>query len=192
VFLASINAKQRLALFYLANDVIQNCKRKNARIFQETFKKLLNEAVKLVRNDSLKKNIERVIDVWSERNVYEKDFVAKLKDTLYTDPPPDLSKPRSPAALADAELPDSVDSFSPPVPGDKSDVEYQKIIEEFQPKKLCESINAFSILQKETSLSKTSVEATRLLDINVEHVKQYRDKTQCANFKVGFELLFIQ
>ncbi len=44
-----MNAKQRLALFYLANDVVQNCKRKNARIFQDTFKKHMNEAVKYVR-----------------------------------------------------------------------------------------------------------------------------------------------
>lgn len=171
--------------------MIQNCKRKNARIFQETFKKLLNEAVKLVRNDSLKKNIERVIDVWSERNVYEKDFVAKLKETLYTEPPPDLSKPKSPTAQADTSLTDEHHNRQPSplavAKETKSDVEYQKIIEEFQPKKLCESINAFSLLQKDTNLSKTSVEATRLLDINVEHIKQYRDKTQCANFKVEFE-----
>lgn len=171
--------------------MIQNCKRKNARIFQETFKKLLNEAVKLVRNDSLKKNIERVIDVWSERNVYEKDFVAKLKETLYTEPPPDLSKPKSPTAQVDTSLPDDHLNRQPSplavANETKSDIEYQKIIEEFQPKKLCESINAFSLRQKDTNLSKTSVEATRILDINVEHIKQYRDKTQCANFKVEFE-----
>ena len=76
--------KQRLALFYLANDVIQNCKRKNARVFQDTFRHCLVEAVGLVRNDSIKKNIERVIDVWSERNVYDKDFVSKLKEKLYS------------------------------------------------------------------------------------------------------------
>jgi hypothetical protein len=48
-----MNAKQRLALFYLANDVVQNCKRKNARVFQDTFKKHMNEAVKYVRLDML-------------------------------------------------------------------------------------------------------------------------------------------
>lgn len=43
------SGKQRLALFYLANDVIQNCKRKNAKIFQDTFKACLIEAVELVK-----------------------------------------------------------------------------------------------------------------------------------------------
>jgi hypothetical protein len=71
-----------LALFYLANDVIQNCKRKNARIFQDTFRQHLLAAIEFVKTDSNKKSIERVIDVWAERNVYEKEFVNKLKDAL--------------------------------------------------------------------------------------------------------------
>ncbi len=56
----------------------------------------------------------------------------------------------------------------------KSELEYEKIIAEFQPKKLCDSISLFSNLQKETDLAKANVEATRLLDINLEHIKQYR------------------
>ncbi len=43
------DVKQKLALFYLANDVIQNCRRKNAKVYQDTFKKHLEEAVKLVK-----------------------------------------------------------------------------------------------------------------------------------------------
>ncbi len=65
-----------------------------------------------------------------------------------------------------------------PVVSDKSDekseLEYQKIIAEFQPKKLCDSVNLFYNVQKETELSKATVEASRLLDINVDHIKQYR------------------
>ncbi|XP_037686592.1 regulation of nuclear pre-mRNA domain-containing protein 2-like isoform X1 [Choloepus didactylus] len=38
----------RLNLFYLANDVIQNCKRKNAIIFRESFADVLPEAAALV------------------------------------------------------------------------------------------------------------------------------------------------
>lgn len=39
----------RLNLFYLANDVIQNCKRKNAIIFRESFADVLPEAAALVK-----------------------------------------------------------------------------------------------------------------------------------------------
>ena len=77
-----MNSKQRLALFYLANDVIQNCKRKNAKQYQDTFKECLSDAVALVRNESIKRNIERVLDVWQERLVYETDFIQELKKIL--------------------------------------------------------------------------------------------------------------
>lgn len=182
----SQSGKQRLALFYLANDVIQNCKRKNAKIFQDTFKSCLVKAVHLVRNDAIKKKIERVFDVWSERNVYDQEFVAKLTDALYKDEPTDAkvsmltkSPPlvtKSPAATSNSTL------VLTQQPADqvqdkeiaKNELEYQKIIAEFQPKKLRESITSFFALQSEVNLSKTNVEATRLLDINVEHIKQYR------------------
>jgi hypothetical protein len=72
-----------LSLFYLANDVIQNCKRKNAKIFQEAFKQHIIDALVYVQNDeTIKPNIERVFDVWRERNVYEKDYMDKLYESL--------------------------------------------------------------------------------------------------------------
>ncbi len=36
------------------------------------------------RNDAIKKKIERVFDVWSERNVYDHEFIVKLNETLYS------------------------------------------------------------------------------------------------------------
>lgn len=72
-----------MSLFYLANDVIQNCKRKNAKIFQEAFKQHMLDAVVLIQNnETIKPNIERVFSVWKERNVYEKDYIDKLYELL--------------------------------------------------------------------------------------------------------------
>ena len=72
-----------LSLFYLANDVIQNCKRKNAKIFQEAFKKHMIDAVTIIQNnESIKLNIERVLNVWRERNVYEKEYIDNLFELL--------------------------------------------------------------------------------------------------------------
>ncbi len=185
----STNAKQRLALFYLANDVIQTCKRKNARIFQDTFRRSLTEAVAMVHNtDPLCKSVERIIDVWAERNVYDKEFTNKLREVLYQEPVVDLHLTKSPPSAADIETVSSPSDISTPAVGiNKSDLEYQKIIAEFEPKKLCEKVAQFNTVQKETSVSRTTLEATRLLDINVEHIKQYRDKNQCSNFKNEFE-----
>lgn len=39
----------RLNLFYLANDVIQNCKRKNAIIFRSAFADVLPNAAQFIR-----------------------------------------------------------------------------------------------------------------------------------------------
>ena len=40
----------------------------------------------MIRNDAIKKNIERVFQVWAERNVYDKTFVDKLIEALYSKP----------------------------------------------------------------------------------------------------------
>jgi hypothetical protein len=72
-----------LSLFYLANDVIQNCKRKNAKILQDAFKPYISDGVILIQNDeTIRPNIERIFNVWRERNVYEKDYLDKLQELI--------------------------------------------------------------------------------------------------------------
>ena len=54
-------------------------------------------------------------------------------------------------------------------------------------KKLCESLLDFNETIKETNAKKSQVDSTRIVDISSDHVKQYRDKTQCGKFKAEFE-----
>ncbi|KTG35176.1 hypothetical protein cypCar_00023000 [Cyprinus carpio] len=49
-WLKKSDAHHRLNLFYLANDVIQNCKRKNAIIYRNTFAEVLPDAALLVKD----------------------------------------------------------------------------------------------------------------------------------------------
>ncbi|XP_027717926.1 regulation of nuclear pre-mRNA domain-containing protein 2 isoform X2 [Vombatus ursinus] len=72
----------RLNLFYLANDVIQNCKRKNAIIFRESFAEVLPEAASLVKDPSVSKSVERIFKIWEERNVYPEETIVVLKEAL--------------------------------------------------------------------------------------------------------------
>nr|XP_048283775.1 regulation of nuclear pre-mRNA domain-containing protein 2 isoform X11 [Myodes glareolus] len=72
----------RLNLFYLANDVIQNCKRKNAIIFRESFADVLPEAAALVKDPSVSKSIERIFKIWEDRNVYPEDMIVALREAL--------------------------------------------------------------------------------------------------------------
>jgi hypothetical protein len=173
----------------LANDVIQNCRRKNAKVFQDTFKNCLVEAVTLVRNDAIKSNIERIFDVWADRSVYDKEFIVKLHAALYQNASSKLALPPSPPkettlATTSQKTPtqnnkaspliDALSSSSHSIYASNSKHDLEQIIAEFQPKKLCETITALQTEINETSIYKTSVEATRLLDISFEHIKQYR------------------
>ncbi|KAG8509222.1 Regulation of nuclear pre-mRNA domain-containing protein 2, partial [Galemys pyrenaicus] len=72
----------RLNLFYLANDVIQNCKRKNALIFRESFADVLPEAAALVKDPSVSKSVERIFKIWEDRNVYPEEMIMALREAL--------------------------------------------------------------------------------------------------------------
>ncbi|KAL8602315.1 hypothetical protein ACOMHN_022828 [Nucella lapillus] len=72
----------RLTLFYLCNDVVQNCKRKKVVVFRDTFRPFLKQATALVRDASIKGKVERIFNIWEERHVYDPDFVAHLKAIL--------------------------------------------------------------------------------------------------------------
>uniref|UniRef100_A0A8C7WZ15 CID domain-containing protein n=1 Tax=Oryzias sinensis TaxID=183150 RepID=A0A8C7WZ15_9TELE len=50
LFPQTADSAHRLNLLYLANDVIQNCKRKNAIVYRTAFAELLPDAFLLVRH----------------------------------------------------------------------------------------------------------------------------------------------
>ncbi|XP_046839105.1 regulation of nuclear pre-mRNA domain-containing protein 1A-like [Xenia sp. Carnegie-2017] len=72
---------RRLVLFYLANDVIQNS-RKKGKEFSASFGKVLGESMQYLRDTSIQPSVERVLKIWLERKVFEKDAVQKLLDQL--------------------------------------------------------------------------------------------------------------
>ncbi|XP_063726873.1 regulation of nuclear pre-mRNA domain-containing protein 1B-like [Symsagittifera roscoffensis] len=73
--------KDRLALIFLANDVIQNSRKKTSA-FADDFKDVLPGAFHFtfVRcKDSEKKNLLRVLDIWRSRGVFPGDFIDSIK-----------------------------------------------------------------------------------------------------------------
>lgn len=72
----------RLVLLYVANDVIQTCKKKSAPQFAETFAETLAEATLLIRDEKIKPFVERVFNVWDQRNVYSTEFIDELRSIL--------------------------------------------------------------------------------------------------------------
>lgn len=73
---------QRLTLMYLANDVIQNSKRKGPEYTKE-FIPVLKRAFRLIANstisDKTRQKIERMLQIWDERMVYDRKLVDEFK-----------------------------------------------------------------------------------------------------------------
>ncbi|KAM4029025.1 regulation of nuclear pre-mRNA domain-containing protein 1A isoform 2-T2 [Anomaloglossus baeobatrachus] len=76
---------RKLTFLYLANDVIQNSKRKGPE-FTKDFAPVIVDAFKHVSSEtdeSCKKHLGRVLSIWEERAVYENDVLEHLKTALY-------------------------------------------------------------------------------------------------------------
>lgn len=72
----------RLTLIYLANDIVQNAKRKNTLSFIEDFKSILKDTVPYLRDDKIRKSVERVFSIWQDRSVFDSKFTTELKSSL--------------------------------------------------------------------------------------------------------------
>ncbi|KAF8792983.1 regulation of nuclear pre-mRNA domain-containing protein 2-like isoform X2 [Argiope bruennichi] len=77
---AKIN--HRLTLFHLANDVVQNSKRRGFTSFVNSFAEVLKEATLLVRDEHIRPAILRVFNIWEQRNIYSPEFIADLRAIL--------------------------------------------------------------------------------------------------------------
>ncbi|XP_043074377.1 zinc transporter 4 isoform X2 [Puntigrus tetrazona] len=82
--LKKAQVSRKLTFLYLANDVIQNSKRKGPE-FTQDFSPVIVDAFKHVSSEgdeSCKKQLGRVLSIWQERAVYENDVLDKLSDVL--------------------------------------------------------------------------------------------------------------
>lgn len=72
----------RLTLIYLANDIVQNAKRKNVLSFIDDFKNILKDTVPYLRDEKIKKSVERVFSIWQDRSIFDSKFTNELKNAL--------------------------------------------------------------------------------------------------------------
>ncbi|XP_051527564.1 zinc transporter 4-like isoform X4 [Myxocyprinus asiaticus] len=82
--LKKAQVSRKLTFLYLANDVIQNSKRKGPE-FTHDFAPVIVDAFKHVSSEgeeSCKKHLSRVLSIWQERAVYENDVLDKLTEVL--------------------------------------------------------------------------------------------------------------
>ncbi|XP_022110340.1 regulation of nuclear pre-mRNA domain-containing protein 2-like [Acanthaster planci] len=91
--LKEAKAPMRLVLFYLANDIIQNSKRKGATVFLDSFAEVLEEAATFSREDAIREKVLRIFKIWGERSIYSVDFCDKLQKATVSQKPA-KAKPR--------------------------------------------------------------------------------------------------
>ncbi|XP_003391384.2 PREDICTED: regulation of nuclear pre-mRNA domain-containing protein 1A-like, partial [Amphimedon queenslandica] len=78
------SSSRKLTLVYLANDVIQNSRRKGPE-YKTEFAKALPRALHLVAKDkdqSVTKSVTHVISIWKERRVFEDETISKFNTIL--------------------------------------------------------------------------------------------------------------
>ncbi|XP_051948602.1 regulation of nuclear pre-mRNA domain-containing protein 2-like isoform X2 [Xyrauchen texanus] len=161
-------ASHKLNLFYLANDVIQNCKRKNAIVYRTTFTDVLLEAIKLVsamKDSKMIKSVGRTLSIWEERSVYSEEFISQLKRGLVqTAKPPKVSAPvNSKAALK------------------------SKIVAEFVPSAFIEHLSKYRKSMDEIELKEKQLAAMRVDVCSTEALKKLKDKAGGKRFSRDFE-----
>ncbi|GFY48504.1 regulation of nuclear pre-mRNA domain-containing protein 2 [Trichonephila inaurata madagascariensis] len=71
-----------LVMFYVANDVIQNCGKKKATQYREAFSKVLEKAVFLEKVKEIKSDVSRLLSLWKDRNIYDEAFSNRLENKL--------------------------------------------------------------------------------------------------------------
>lgn len=83
--LRKAQVSRKLTFLYLANDVIQNSKRKGPE-FTQDFAPVIVDAFKHVYREGeegCKKQLGRVLSIWQERTVYENNLLDQLSQVLY-------------------------------------------------------------------------------------------------------------
>lgn len=80
--LQKAKVSHRLTLIYLANDIVQNAKRKNTLSFIDDFKSILKDTIPYLRDEKIKKSVERVFSIWQDRDVFDAKFTNELKNLL--------------------------------------------------------------------------------------------------------------
>ncbi|XP_061908232.1 regulation of nuclear pre-mRNA domain-containing protein 1B isoform X1 [Entelurus aequoreus] len=79
--LKKAKTSRKLTFLYLANDVIQNSKKKGPE-FTKDFETVLVDACSHVASEveeNCKKHMERLLNIWKERSLYRADFIQQLK-----------------------------------------------------------------------------------------------------------------
>lgn len=165
----------RLNLLYLANDVIQNCKRKNAIVYRTAFAEVLPDAFLLINSDGdpkVIKSVERILSIWEERSVYSGTLVSDLRNSLVKEEsppePPDTPVEQKTPVESQAEL-------------------YSRIVAEFVPQAFIDQLSKYKRSLDEVDFREKQLAAMRVDICSSTALKKLKDKAGGKKFSKDFE-----
>ncbi|XP_069549383.1 LOW QUALITY PROTEIN: regulation of nuclear pre-mRNA domain-containing protein 2a [Brachyistius frenatus] len=166
------DASQRLNMLYLANDIIQNCKKKNAIVYRTAFAEVLPDALLLVNYEGdpkVIKSVERILSIWEERDVYSGTLIGDLRSTLVKDesPPETPVEQKTPVEC-------------------KADLR-SKIVAEFVPQALIDQLSKYKKSLEEVDLREKQLAAMRVDICSSDALKKLKDKAGGKRFSRDFE-----
>ncbi|KAM9852389.1 regulation of nuclear pre-mRNA domain-containing protein 2 [Aulostomus maculatus] len=173
----------RLNLFYLANDVIQNCKRKNAIVFRTAFADVLPNAAQLIKDGKVRKSVERIFSIWEERSVYPEELIVQLKTNLNKkEKEREKQKEKEKEREKEKETPPAV----APAANTKAALK-SKIVAEFTPNSLIEQLSTYKRTVAEEEFREKQLAALRVDVCSTEALKRLKDKAGGNKFAKDFE-----
>ncbi|KAA0710135.1 Regulation of nuclear pre-mRNA domain-containing protein 2 [Triplophysa tibetana] len=179
----------RLNLFYLANDVIQNCKRKNAIVYRTTFTDVLPESIKLIsalKDTKVTKSVERILTIWEDRSVYSGEFIRQLKNGLVWAEEPAKGQ-NCIKELHSSSNRRNVGEFKVSDPVNSKAALKSKIVAEFVPSAFIENLSKYRKSMDEIDLKEKQLAAMRVDVCSTEALKKLKDKAGGKRFSKDFE-----
>lgn len=182
----------RLTMLYLANDVLQNGRRKGVQQYIESFGEVLPHQVPLFRDEKILKHVDRVFTIWSERSVYPSDFTLGLKDILHKRTGEKQlhhhhhHHHHQPSAGNEAAE-EPVKEPSKKESGKLENPEMEKIILEFKPEKVIEKIKKLKTVENDTVM-KLAALTSRNMDVSSSEVlRKFKDRSHGQQFQKDFD-----
>ncbi|XP_072226104.1 regulation of nuclear pre-mRNA domain-containing protein 2a [Leuresthes tenuis] len=163
------DSSHRLNLLYLANDVIQNCKRKNAIVYRTAFAEILSDAFTMVNREGdpkVIKSVERILTIWEERDVYSGTLITELRGVLVKEDSPPVEQ-KTPVE-SNAEL-------------------RSKVVAEFVPQALIDQLSKYKKSLEEVDLREKQLAAMRVDIFSSDALRKLKDKAGGKKFSKDFE-----
>lgn len=86
--ISTAKPERKLTFIYLANDILQNSRKKGTEYMKE-FAEPLNEAIENTAkysDEKIRFTLERILNIWKDRKIYPDDKIDQLKKVLHSTP----------------------------------------------------------------------------------------------------------